>query len=67
MIAMDILYAKNMSLKMDLAIMLRTLPAIAVQVLESRTVKSKGSRIKAIIKERFAQLRRKASHGRHIS
>jgi lipopolysaccharide/colanic/teichoic acid biosynthesis glycosyltransferase len=67
MIEMDKFYATNMSLKMDLAIMLRTLPAIAVQVLESRTVKSKGSRIKSIIKEHFAKLRRKAAHGKQLS
>jgi lipopolysaccharide/colanic/teichoic acid biosynthesis glycosyltransferase len=36
MIEMDIHYARNMSLWLDLAIMLKTLPAITVQVLESR-------------------------------
>ena len=59
MIEMDIFYTKNMSLKMDLVIILRTLPAIAVQVLESRTVRAKGSRIKTILKERLVTLRRK--------
>jgi lipopolysaccharide/colanic/teichoic acid biosynthesis glycosyltransferase len=34
MVRMDIFYARNMSLRQDLAIMLRTLPAITVQVLE---------------------------------
>ena len=67
MIEMDIFYTKNMSLKMDLVIILRTLPAIAVQVLESRTVRAKGSRIKTILKERLVTLRRKFSSGRRIS
>ena len=66
MIEMDIHYSKTMSLGMDLSIMLRTLPAIAVQVLESRAVRSKRSRIKSILKEHFAQLRRKISRGRRI-
>jgi lipopolysaccharide/colanic/teichoic acid biosynthesis glycosyltransferase len=66
MIEMDIHYSKTMSLGMDLSIMLRTLPAIAVQVLESRAVRSKRSKIKSILKEHFAQLRRKISRGRRI-
>lgn len=66
MIEMDIHYSKTMSLGMDLSIMLRTLPAIAVQVLESRAVRCKRSRIKSILKEHFAQLRRKISRGRRI-
>jgi lipopolysaccharide/colanic/teichoic acid biosynthesis glycosyltransferase len=36
MINMDIFYTKNMSLWLDLAIMLKTFPAIMAQVLESR-------------------------------
>jgi lipopolysaccharide/colanic/teichoic acid biosynthesis glycosyltransferase len=36
MIAMDLFYAENMSIWLDLAIMLRTAPAITAQVLESR-------------------------------
>jgi lipopolysaccharide/colanic/teichoic acid biosynthesis glycosyltransferase len=36
MINMDIFYAKNMSVWLDLAIILKTLPAIIIQVLESR-------------------------------
>ena len=38
MIEMDIFYGKNMSVRFDLAIMLRTIPAIVVQVLETRGV-----------------------------
>ena len=49
MIAMDIFYAKNMSIRMDLAIMLRTAPAIATQVLDSLTRKA-GARIRPIHK-----------------
>jgi exopolysaccharide production protein ExoY len=59
MIAMDIFYSEHMSLWMDLSIMLRTLPAIAVQVLESRTVRSKSSKVKAIARDRLSQLARK--------
>jgi exopolysaccharide production protein ExoY len=59
MIAMDIFYSEHMSLWMDLSIMLRTLPAIAVQVLESRTVRSKSSKVKAIARDRLNQLARK--------
>ena len=49
MIAMDIFYAKNMSIRMDLAIMLRTPPAIATQVLDSLTRKA-GARMRPIHK-----------------
>jgi exopolysaccharide production protein ExoY len=62
MIEMDRFYAANMSLKMDLAIIARTLPAIAVQVIESRSVKSRRSKITALIKKTFAQFRSKTSH-----
>ena len=62
MIEMDKFYAANMSLKMDLTIIARTLPAIAVQVIESRTVKSRRSKITAVIKKNFAQFRSKTSH-----
>ncbi len=37
MIDMDIFYSKNMSLWLDLSIMLKTIPAIIQQVLEART------------------------------
>jgi lipopolysaccharide/colanic/teichoic acid biosynthesis glycosyltransferase len=56
MIAMDIFYSKHMSPWMDLSIMLKTLPAIAVQVLESRTVRSTSSKVKAIATDHFRQL-----------
>jgi exopolysaccharide production protein ExoY len=36
MVGMDIFYARNMSLRQDLAIMLRTFPAITMQLLEGR-------------------------------
>jgi lipopolysaccharide/colanic/teichoic acid biosynthesis glycosyltransferase len=36
MIELDIYYARNLSLTLDLAILLKTVPAILVQVLESR-------------------------------
>ncbi len=38
MIAMDIFYAKNMSLGFDLSILLRTLPAVVAEVVESRGI-----------------------------
>jgi exopolysaccharide production protein ExoY len=37
MIGMDIYYVRNLSLRLDLAILLRTVPTILVQVLESRS------------------------------
>jgi lipopolysaccharide/colanic/teichoic acid biosynthesis glycosyltransferase len=37
MINLDVYYARNMSLRMDLAIILKTLPAIAQQLFESRS------------------------------
>jgi lipopolysaccharide/colanic/teichoic acid biosynthesis glycosyltransferase len=49
MIAMDIFYGKNMSIGMDLAIMLRTPFAIAMQVFESLTRKT-GAKIGPILK-----------------
>jgi lipopolysaccharide/colanic/teichoic acid biosynthesis glycosyltransferase len=36
MIAMDLFYANNMSLRLDLAIILKTIPALLNQTLESR-------------------------------
>jgi exopolysaccharide production protein ExoY len=36
MIGMDIYYARNLSLRLDLAILLRTVPTVLIQVLESR-------------------------------
>jgi lipopolysaccharide/colanic/teichoic acid biosynthesis glycosyltransferase len=38
MIAMDLFYAKNMSLWLDLTIMLKTIPALIGQMLESRRI-----------------------------
>jgi lipopolysaccharide/colanic/teichoic acid biosynthesis glycosyltransferase len=59
MIAMDLFYAKNMSLWLDLVILLRTFPAIAEQVLESRLVRKGRSQIGAMLSDRFARLRHK--------
>ena len=42
MIAMDVYYANNMSLGMDLGILLRTLPVLVSQVLETRLFKRSG-------------------------
>jgi lipopolysaccharide/colanic/teichoic acid biosynthesis glycosyltransferase len=42
MINLDIFYAKNMSLRLDLAILLRTVPAIFGQLLEARATKLAG-------------------------
>jgi lipopolysaccharide/colanic/teichoic acid biosynthesis glycosyltransferase len=50
MIAMDILYSKNMSVWMDLAIMLRTAPAIALQVFESLSRKT-ATKIRPLLKD----------------
>jgi exopolysaccharide production protein ExoY len=49
MIAMDIFYGSHMSIWMDLAIMLKTAPAIAAQVFESLTRKT-GAKISPILK-----------------
>jgi exopolysaccharide production protein ExoY len=50
MIAMDIFYASHMSIWMDLAIMLKTAPAIAAQVFESLARKT-GAKINPILKD----------------
>jgi lipopolysaccharide/colanic/teichoic acid biosynthesis glycosyltransferase len=50
MIAMDIFYGSHMSIWMDLAIMLKTAPAIAAQVFESLTRKT-GAKISTILKD----------------
>jgi exopolysaccharide production protein ExoY len=50
MIAMDIFYGKHMSIRMDLAIMAKTAPAIATQVLESLTRKT-GAKLSTILKD----------------
>ncbi len=39
MVTMDIFYAKNMSLWLDLKILLKTIPAVADQVLEARSLR----------------------------
>jgi lipopolysaccharide/colanic/teichoic acid biosynthesis glycosyltransferase len=43
MIAMDIFYVNNMSARLDLEIILKTVPAILTQVFESRAKKHSGS------------------------
>jgi len=49
MISMDLFYARNMSVSMDLVIMVKTLPAIGIQVCESLTRKT-GAKISRILK-----------------
>jgi exopolysaccharide production protein ExoY len=44
MVNMDIYYTKNLSLWLDLKIFARTLPAIIVQVIESRAAARKRAR-----------------------
>jgi lipopolysaccharide/colanic/teichoic acid biosynthesis glycosyltransferase len=44
MVNLDIFYSKNMSLRLDLAIILRTLPAIFGQLIEARAAKLTGHR-----------------------
>src|SRR6266404_4649661 len=48
MVEMDIFYARNMSLRQDLAIMVRTLPAITMQLLEGRKRTRSGSGATAV-------------------
>jgi len=50
MIAMDIFYARNMSVWLDLTIMLKTIPALIEQILESRKRSRRESRQKSIIR-----------------
>jgi lipopolysaccharide/colanic/teichoic acid biosynthesis glycosyltransferase len=45
MIAMDIFYARNMSVWLDLTIMLKTIPALIEQILESRGPRRESPRI----------------------
>ena len=42
MVAMDIFYAKNMSVWLDLKILFRTIPAIASQIIEARSRRGRG-------------------------
>ena len=44
MIAMDIFYSRNVSPRLDLAIILKTIPALVAQTLESRAVSRAASR-----------------------
>jgi exopolysaccharide production protein ExoY len=58
MIAMDLFYSRNMSVLLDLRIMLSTLPAIALQVLESLSRKA-GAAMRPPSWMSFGQLQRK--------
>ena len=49
MIAMDIFYSRNMSLRLDLAIILKTIPALVTQTLESRAVSRVESRRQTLL------------------
>jgi hypothetical protein len=44
MIKLDIFYTKNMSLWLDLTIILKTLPALITQVLDGRSAARSGGR-----------------------
>jgi hypothetical protein len=48
MIAMDLFYANNMSLWLDLTIMLKTIPALIGQMLESRRTSRLALRTRVI-------------------
>jgi lipopolysaccharide/colanic/teichoic acid biosynthesis glycosyltransferase len=58
MIAMDLFYARNMSILLDLRIMLSTLPVLALQVLESLSRKA-GATMRLPSGLSFGQLQRK--------
>lgn len=48
MIAMDIFYSRNMSLLLDMAIILKTIPALVTQTLESRVASREASHHQAL-------------------
>jgi lipopolysaccharide/colanic/teichoic acid biosynthesis glycosyltransferase len=48
MVTMDIFYVHNMSLRLDLAIILKTIPALMRQTLDSRETSRDGSRQQAV-------------------
>jgi lipopolysaccharide/colanic/teichoic acid biosynthesis glycosyltransferase len=52
MIAMDLFYAKNMSFRLDLTIMLKTIPALIGQMLESRRASRPALRPQVIAQAR---------------
>jgi exopolysaccharide production protein ExoY len=55
MMRMDIYYARNLSLKLDLAILLKTVPTILVQVLESRFLSFGPKRSKKVASRKVAE------------
>ena len=66
MISMDIYYGQHMSVLMDLMIILKTVPAIAMQVAESLRRKT-GAKIDRLLKQYGAERRRGASMCREAS
>jgi lipopolysaccharide/colanic/teichoic acid biosynthesis glycosyltransferase len=61
MIRMDIYYARNLSLRLDLAILVKTFPTILVQVLESRFLSFRRKLSSKTVSGKVAQLPSRSS------